>query len=307
MIAGFEPIVNGSITIDMSLGAEKTQTTVYQGDTAELFAYFFDASEAALAQADFASVSFTIRDPDGVDTTVPGIVLADGSCFYRFSGTTTPGLHKWTAQATLVTGEIRTYRDEFYVEDPLADPPESWSKQITDEVWMRLEDCFDSELGGPYLRDATLAYFEPNKVERFIAEGLMLINITPPTTVLDLSYFTTPIINTDPSLPVGTTQPDPDRILIVQATLLSIIRHLMRSYVEQPDPQGANIVWMNRRDYLQRWQTIYTLELDAFNRMVLLWKRQFYNFGQGALSVHSKAGRLYPTGWRARNVSRGYT
>jgi hypothetical protein len=124
---------------------------------------------------------------------------------------------------------------------------------------------------------------------------------------LDLSYFTTPIPNPDPNLPANTYQPDPDRIVLVQATLLAVIKHLMRSYVEQPQPQGANIVWQDRREYLQRWQSIYQIEDAAFKEMVLLWKRQFYNFGQGALSVHSKAGRLYPTGWRARNVSRGYT
>lgn len=290
----------------MSLGVEKSQNTIYQGDTGELYAYFFGDDEV-LTNTDIVSISFTVRKPDGTDATNPGTIQSDGTCFYRYTDTTDIGLHKWTAQATLITGEIRTYRDEFYVEDPLADPPSTWNQEVADEVWMRLEDCFDSENGGPYLRDASLAYFEPDKFQRFIAEGLMLINVTPPTTVLDLSYFTTPIPLTDPNVPPGTTQPDPDRIIIVQATLLSIIRHLMRSYVEQPDNVGANIVWQNRRDYLQRWQSIYQMELDAFNKMVLLWKRSFYNFGQGALSVHSKAGRLYPTGFRARNVTRGYT
>lgn len=291
----------------MSLGAEKTQTVVYQGDTAELYAYFYDTGDVPLAQAAFSSVSFVVRKPDGTDSTHVGTVNPDGSCFLRYTTTTQVGLYKWTTQATLTTGEKRTYRDEFQTEDPLADPPVTQATEIGNEVWMRLEDCFDSELGGPWLRDMTLMYFEPSKVERFIAEGLLRINIYPPASNLDLSYFTTPIPNPDPNLPANTYQPDPDRIVLVQATLLAVIKHLMRSYVEQPQPQGANIVWQDRREYLQRWQSIYQIEDAAFKEMVLLWKRQFYNFGQGALSVHSKAGRLYPTGWRARNVSRGYT
>lgn len=307
MIARLQLAVNGSVSIDMSLGAEKTQTVVYQTDTAELYAFFYGDNEAQLSQASFSDVTFTVRSPDGTDTSFSGTVNVDGSCYLQYTGTTDVGLYKWTAQATLTTGEKRTYRDEFQVEDPLADPPVTQANEIAEEVWMRLEDCFDSELGGPWLRDMTLVYFEPSKVERFIPEGLLRVNVTPPDTQLDLSYFTTDITATDPNLPSGTMMPDPDRIIIVQGTLLAVIRHLMRSYVEQPEPQGANVVWQSRRDYLQRWQMIYTLEEAAFKEMTLLWKRQFYNFGKGALLTHSKAGRLYPTGWRARNATRGYT
>lgn len=291
----------------MSLGTERSQSVVWQGDTAELYAAFFSDDDAPLEQTDFTGVTFTVRDPDGTDTSGSGTVNSDGSCYFQFTGTTLVGLYKWTAQALLLSGEKRTYRDEFQVEDPMVDPPETYANQIGKEVWSRLEDCFDSEDGGPWLRDMTLLYFEPSKVERFIAEGMLRINVYPPATTLDLSFFTTPIPNPDPNLAPGTLQPDPDRIVLVQATLLAVIRHLMRAYVEQPNPQGANIVWQDRRDYLQRWQSIYTIEEAAFKEMVLLWKRSFYNFGQGALSVHSKAGRLYPTGWRARNATRGFT
>ncbi len=289
------------------IGAEKTQTSVWQGDTAELQASFYDVTDIPLAQAAYASVSFTVRKPDGTDTTAAGTVSPDGSCSYRFTATTAPGLYKWFVQATLTTGEKRSYRDEFWVEDPLADPPVTQLTEIADEVWMRLEDCFDSEQGGPWLRDMSLAYFEPQKVERFVAEALLRINVYPPATTLDLSYFTATGINPDPLQPPNTPMADPDRIIIVQGTLLAVIRHLMRAYTEQPDPQGANIVWQDRRDYLQRWQTIYQIEDAAFKEMLLLWKRSFYNFGKGALLTHSKAGRLYPTGWRARNSTRGYT
>lgn len=291
----------------MTLGAEKAQGVVWQGDSADLYAAFFGSDDLPLEPTDYSGATFTVRDPDGNDSTHSGTVETDGSVFYRHLATNTPGLYKWTAQVILTSGEIRTYRDEFLVEDPLEDPPETYAEQIGTEVWMRLEDCFDSEEGGPWLKDMTLLYFEPKKVERFIAEGLLRINVYPPATTLDMSYFTTPIPNTDPNVTPGTLQPDPDRIVLVQATLLAVIRHLMRAYVEQPNPQGANIVWQDRRDYLQRWQSIYTIEEAAFKEMVLLWKRSFYNFGQGALSVHSKAGRLYPTGWRARNATRGFT
>lgn len=282
------------------LGAEKQQTTVWKNDSAELYANFYDSKDNPLEQDQYSSVEFTVRDPEGHDTTSAGTVNSDGSCYYRFDGTAIPGLYKWIIQATLTTGEKRTYRDEFYVEDPLASPPQGEASEITSEVWMRLEDCFDSELGGPWLRDMSLVYFEPNKIERFIPEALLRINAYPPATHLTIVDFTTV---PNPEL----SDVNPDQIILVQGTLLAIIRHLMRAYTEQPAPQGANIVWQDRRDYLQRWQSIYQIEDAAFKEMILLWKRQFYNFGHGALLTHSKAGRLYPTGWRARNSTRGYT
>jgi hypothetical protein len=170
---------------------------------------------------------------------------------------------------------------------------------------MRFEDCFDSDLGGPHLRDETLAYFEPSKIEKFIAEGLLEVNLWPPFTNLDLSYFTTQVIDPDPALPPGSMQADPDRYVIALGTELAIIRHLMRSYVEQPAPQGANIVYQDRRDYLQRWQQIYQLEKAEWDRVVALWKRQFLNLGKSSLLVQTKAGRVYP-GARTRGATRGY-
>jgi hypothetical protein len=289
----------------ISAGSIPETNSVAQTDTAELRTYVNNAEDVPAPSAELVSVEFTVRQPDGTQTTEIGDIEADGAGFLRYTDTADPGIYQWVAQFTFVTGEKRSYRDQFSVYDPFADEPITQATEIAEEVWMRLEDCFDSDLGGPWLRDATLAYFDPSKVERFISEGLMRINAWPPTTGLTLTDFTTPVPVTDPSLPPGTTQPDPDRILIVQATLLSVIRHLMRAYVEQPDVRGANVVFQDKRDYLQRWQAIYQIEEAFYKEIVTLWKRQFYNFGKGALLTHTKAGRLYPAGFRARNAARG--
>lgn len=289
----------------ISTGADPGQTIVSQTDTAELQAYVHGPDDVPAAASELDSVEFTIKLPDDTIAVMPGDILPDGAGFLRFTNTTLEGLYQWVAQFTFVSGEKRSYRDVFYVTDPFADTPTTQANEIANEVWLRLEDCFDSEWGGPWLREQTLTYFDPTKVERFIPEGLLLINSWPPATGLTLTDFTQPVPVTDPALTPGTTQPDPDRIVVVQATLLAVIRHLMRSYTEQADPRGANIVYQDRRDYLQRWQVIYQTEEKFFKEMVSLWKRQFYNFGKGALLTHSKAGRLYPAGWRTRNAARG--
>lgn len=292
------------------IGAESTRTEYSQGDTAELTGVIYLGSGRAAEPSDVAAVNFTVKQPDGTTTTTSGSIQPDGTGFLRYTDTNKLGLYIWTAQFTLTTGEKKTHRDEFFVYDPMEVPPIDRREEVAAEVWRRIEDCFDSNEGGPWLRDKTLAYFDPTKVAKFIPDGLMMINSWPPATQLTLADFTTPIPETDPLIlqtnPTA-TQPDPDRILVVQATLIAVIRHLMRSYVEQPNLQNANVAWQDRRDYLQRWGTILQLEEQWFHDYLLMWKRQFYNFGKSALLIGTKAGRQTNIpGYRARNAARGF-
>lgn len=287
------------------LGAERETNVINLTDSAELVAYVYNSDDTPVDQTELTSVDYTIKKPDDTRTTVAGTIQTDGSGFLRYVDTDQTGLYVWAAQFVFANGEKRTYRDEFKVNDPLATPPQTRSTQVAEQVWLRLEDCFDSEVGGPWLRDMTLSWFEPSKIEQFVSEGLLLINMWPPITNVDLSYFTVDVPDGDPALPPGSTQPDPDRIIVVQATLLATIKHLMRSYVEQPNPIGANIVWQSKRDYLERWGTIYQIENEWFKNILALWKRNFLNYGQGSLLIGSKAGRLVGYNQRSRNVGRG--
>ena len=292
----------------MSISFDRTENIINQGDTAELVAFTYDLDGLPSDPDTIDSVVYDFVYPDGSVDSFGGTVEDDGSGFYRYetSSASDLGIYKWKATFTFLSGERRSYTDSFIVVDPFDIQPPTWQEEIARAVWLRLEDCFDSENGGPWLRDKSLAYFESEKFVNFVSEGLLIINTAPPHTNLDLSYFTTPIPNTDPNAPDGSFSTDPDQIVLVQAVLVAVIKHLMRSYVEQPDQVGANVVWHNRRDYLQRWQSIYQIELDAFNRLVALWKRSFINLGHGALLTSSKAGRLYPAGFRTRNAMRGY-
>lgn len=287
-------------------GTRSDQPVVHQGDTTELRVYAYTDDEQIVSSDNLVAVNFTIKYPDGTEAVRTGDIDDDGAGTLLWEDTEQTGLYLWVAQFTFDTGAKTSYRNEFRVDDPLELPPQTRRSKIVDDVWLRLEDCFDSDIGGPWLRDMTLSWFEPSKIERFIDEGLVYINNWPPLTNFTLADFTTPIADPDPALPPGSKQDDPDRILIVQATLIATIKHLMRSYVEQPLPQGANIVWQSKRDYLERWNTILQIEMAFFHDIVALWKRQFYNYGKSALLVGNKAGRLgYGTGFRARNAARG--
>lgn len=293
----------------MPLGTARDISTVNQGDTADLYAYVFDQDSNPIPAADLTSVSFVIQDPTGTKSTVPGSIEADGAGFLRFDTTAKPlGEYVALAQFVLDSGERRSTRLDFTVTDPFATVVPTRNEVIATQVWNLLEDCFDSEEGGPWLRDMTLSYFDRAKIEQFIPYAMLEVNNAPPTTELTVGDFVRIIFDTDGVTPID-AEADESVPVIAMGTLIQVIRHLMRSYVEQPAPMGSEIAYEDRRDYLQRWQLILQ-DLEAeWTRMVALWKRQFYNLGKSALLVHSKAGRLYGQAnpsWRARNAGRGW-
>jgi hypothetical protein len=279
----------------MPLGI-RSDHRVNVGDTAELHAVLYNENEVPIPATDIDSVEFTVQAPDGEQTAEAGSVLDSGEGFYRWATTDQLGEYIYLAQFTLLSGEIRSRRGSFEVIDPFNPPEFTAVERVENAVWLRLEDCFDSDEGGPWLRDMTLAYFNKTKIHEFITDAMFDINMAPPMTHAVIGDFTT--IQVD-----GTD--DPESTLLVQGTLLAVIRHLMRSYVEQPQLTGAQAVYEDRRDYLQRWQLIYQMEMERYNRWIVLWKRQFVGNHRSML-VSSKAGRLLPAPLRSRNIGRGY-
>lgn len=279
------------------LGFDQTFRVVNLNDTVDLYLTLHDENGDPISSEDVSSISYVVQKPDGTKTTQAGTIESDGRGFLRYSTTAQVGSYNAVGQFTLSNGAKQSVRQDFTVIDPL-DPPEATNKElVASAVWDRLEDCFDSEYGGPWLRDMTMDHFDPSKIPQFIEDAIFEINnINPPTDSVLGEFTATPDNGeTRPLMP-----------LIVQGTLLVVIRHLMRSYTEQPQPMGAQVVYEDRRDYLQRWQTIYQAEAELWLRWVKLWKRRALHLGEGKLLVSSKAGRLLPAPLRTRNIGRGY-
>lgn len=280
----------------MSLGFDRNSDIVNLGDAAQLYPVLTDVNDTPIEDADLISVQFIIQKPDGSSVELVGEIQDDGRGFLVFKETDQVGAYLCVAKFKTLDFGIRSVRYDFEVIDPFDPPVPTDADIIIGKVWDKLEDCFDSEMGGPWLRDVTMDFFSKDKVVEFIDEGLLDINLYHPPTDLMMEDFMAQRAD-------GTFQNLP---LLTEAVFLAVVRHLMRSYTEQPLPVGAQIVYEDRRDYQQRWKAIYDLEFQLFEHWAKLFKRQFLGLGKSKLLISNKAGRLLPAPMRTRFSGRGW-
>jgi hypothetical protein len=283
----------------MSIGYNH-EMNVNKGDTAEVFAYIYDRNDSLVSEEDLIGVTFSIQKPDGEKEEVVGEIVDVGTGRALFESTDQTGHYTGIASFDTVENGKRSVRTDFEVIDPFKEIVPSPSYVAAILTWQKIEDCFDGEEEGPWLADMTQNYFNRTKMETFLNEALFDINVQNPPTDLQLNSF---IRNgqDEEEMP----QPTSIAPLLAQGMLLTIIRHLMRSYTEQPSPVGAQIAWHDRRDYLQRWREVYEVEQQQYQRMLALYKRKFLNLGQSKVLIHNKAGRMMSAPMRTRYVGRG--
>jgi len=181
-----------------------------------------------------------------------------------------PGVYKALVHFTLQGPVRKSQVITFEAIDGLGSSTETPEDLAIDRSWLKLEDCFDSSLGGPWLRDMTMNNFSRQKMSKLAPDAMYRINYGyyPVTSFTEASF-----------------DYDHDGPLFSQALLVETIYHLMRSYVEQPSPDGNPVTWFNRRDYLARWQGILEIEEKKFNNWLDTWKTQFFGFGAGAMLI----------------------
>lgn len=284
----------------MSFGYDREPKLVNLGDTANLTAVLYDSNtDEPVPVEDLVSVKFTVQLPSKVKKTVVGTINeATGMGEAEFNETSELGHFPVIAAFTTSFG-THSVRADFETIDPFLEIEPSLSWVVANDAWEKFEDCFDGEEEGPWLRDMTLNVFNKKKMENFIDDALTDINYQNPTTSLGVENF----------VHKGEKEGEfvfTDISILTTGVMLQIIRHLIRSYVEQPNPVGAQIAWQDRRDYLQRWKEVYAVEREQYLRILALYKRQYLGLGTLKSIVSSKAGRLLPAPMRTRNVGRGY-
>lgn len=186
-----------------------------------------------------------------------------------------------TAQWTYSVGGTEfTFYDHLQILDPMPfyDQLHESEKFVVEQVSWMLGDMFDSTEGGPYLIEPFQTHFNYERIAQLEAIALTRIN---------LMGF--PVTNY--GVGIGNqTAPEQLQGLLVLGTYLEVVRHLIRSYVEIPTFQSMNVTYTDRRDYMQRWETILQLEEPNYERMIKMAKRSMLQLGRGSLLV---AGGMY--------------
>lgn len=150
-------------------------------------------------------------------------------------------------------------------------------KEIVEQVWLRLSDLFDSPMGGPHLQVYVQTHFGRNRIAQLLSIALGRINTVrqPKQT-----------FSTDKPFPV-----EQWGALLSTGLYIETLKHLRRSYLEQPNPVGVNVARLDRSTYSNDWAAILRDEEADYNSMLDLFKIASMGMGSGRVLV---AGGAYP-------------
>lgn len=223
----------------------------------------------------------TATDPRGtmianvtIDT---GIVRDDvGKYHYDIGPQYTANKGLLSAEWTYDVGGVDfAFTDDMQIQEqmPFYDAMSDDSKVMVEQASWFFADLFDSTEGGPWLNENFQSHFDYNRIAFLMGQGIMKFNMTGfPVT----SYGVTV---DDTKVPGNFVQ------IVLWATKLEAIRHLIRSYTEQPNYPNTGTTWTDRRDYTDRWMAVLDEEKPEFKSAVKMAKRSLLNLGRGSLLV----------------------
>lgn len=150
-------------------------------------------------------------------------------------------------------------------------------RAIVESVWDRFEDLIDSPIGGPHLMSYAQSNFGRERVAQMmnIAMGTLNTMAQPHSTYA-----------IDDSFPLDQWGP-----VLEKATVIEVIKHLIRSYVEQPNVSGVSAARFDRRDYMQRWNDVLRIEQAEFASQAEVFKMSNMGLGRGRVLV---GGGVFP-------------
>lgn len=116
-------------------------------------------------------------------------------------------------------------------------------KEVVDNVWIRFADLFDSPAGGPHLQTYYQAHWSRGRMAQLMGMAMRRLN------VISQPYMTYTI----DGVGGGVFPLNQWGGLLELATYVEALKHLWRSYLEQPQFVGGNVTRLDRTDYWQRW------------------------------------------------------
>lgn len=177
--------------------------------------------------------------------------------------------------------------EESYIEvgprSPTYDSLPQEFQEVVEQVWMRFADLFDSPLGGPHLQTYVQTNFGRERIAQLLRSSIAKLN------VISQPKQTYAIYEAEGTVfPVGQWGG-----LLEQMTYIEVLKHLKRSYVEQPEVVGVNLARLDRRDYMARWGEILNDEAGTLAPMEETFKILHMGLGNSSVLVSGGVyGRL---------------
>lgn len=242
------------------------------------------------------NVNVKFYDNEGIlieESTEDNPVDNDGVGLYSFiidgSYLSEPGTFKavWTWDAQRKTKNFsRTYEVNYfaYFESPTYYSLSDEERDIVRSVSSRFADLYDNTLGRSRFNffEQYQSTFGIERVAQMMEFACRVINnyMTPTT-----SYVIGD--STGPNFPRKWYS------VLEVATYIELLRHAIRSYVEQPNVSGStDIPYADRRDYVQRWGTVLEETKGSFTAQLASMKRDHMNLGGVSALV---SGGIYGT------------
>ena len=217
----------------------------------------------------------------------PGTGLYETQLLPVESAQVGPATFVWTYGIDAVAQEYRTYA---YIgpSAPAYDNLAPSMKQIVDDVWIRFADLFDSPDGGPNLATYFQSNYSRGRVAQLLKVAVGLLN----TTAQPHQTYTLEDGSGGGMFPVDQWGP-----LLESALYVECLKHLRRSYVEQPAVIGAGgITRLDRRDYMDRWGEVLRDEQVTLRQQLEVFKIANMNLGRPKVLVSGGVfGRFGPT------------
>lgn len=177
------------------------------------------------------------------------------------------------------SGVIVEFTEDVTIRDrmPNYDSFSDSEKAVVEQVHMMFADMFDSADGGAFLTEVFQSDFSFERIAQLMKFALNRINTGfPPFSMFFIGNGG-----------VGSSGRFPEKYMsvLVIATYVEIIKHLMRSYVEIPEFKNMQTTYTDRRDYYNRWRQILKDEEDTLKDAVMFMKRDMMNLSYSALIV----------------------
>lgn len=248
--------------------------------------------EGVAADADGSVTVSLLVDDDSGTQVLSRSAVHDGPGLYSVNltsrETATPGPYVlvWDYQVNAVDEEWRVWL-EVGKSAPAYDALTDDMQMIIESCWNRFSDLFDFETEGPHLQAYVQANFGRNRLAQLLKIAVGRLNTVA-------QPFQTYTLDGDggASFPVGKWGS-----LLESALYVECLRHLRRSYTEQPDVQGGSgVSRLDRRDYMERWGEILSEEEPVLKDQLDTFKIANMGLGRSRVLVSGGVyGRWGPT------------